>query len=152
VKRITLNGCVQARAAQLLQGFLSPLCLLPVALNFERVAGTFAGGAQLVQFQLLWCFGFLKLAYSHAFIYGDLHQAITQSNAQQRIYPQPPTLIPRAVTPIESMTNGYDERDKDELVMHSRAQHPFKAGSQIKVRFRFKSVVFRPKPRRFFES
>ena len=34
VKRITLNGCVQARAAQLLQGFLSPLRLLPVALNF----------------------------------------------------------------------------------------------------------------------
>ena len=45
VKRITLNGCVQGRAAQLLQGFLSPLCLLPVALNFECVAGTFAGGA-----------------------------------------------------------------------------------------------------------
>jgi hypothetical protein len=30
------------------------------------------------------------------------------------------------------MTNGYDERDKDELVKHSRAQHPFKTVSQIK--------------------
>jgi len=132
VKRITLNGCFQARATQLLQGFLSPLCLLPVALNFECFAGAFAGGAQLVQSQLLWFFGFFKLEDSHAFIYGDLHQAITQSNAQQRIYPQPPTLIPRAVTPIESMTNGYDERDRDELVMHSRAQHPFKTISQTK--------------------
>jgi hypothetical protein len=71
VKRITLNGCVQGRATQLLQGFLSPLCLLPVALNFECVAGTFAGGTQLVQSQLLWFFGFLKLEDSHAFIYGD---------------------------------------------------------------------------------
>ena len=48
VKRITLNGCVQGRATQLLQGFLSALRLLPVALNFECVAGTFAGGTQLV--------------------------------------------------------------------------------------------------------
>jgi hypothetical protein len=118
--------------AQLLQGFLSPLCLLPIAFNFECVAGTFAGGTQLVQSQLLWRFGFLKLEDSHAFIYGDLHQAITQSNAQQRIYPQPPTPTPKAVNPIESMTNGYDERDKVELVMHSRAQHPFKTVGQIK--------------------
>ena len=132
MKRITLNRCLQARAAQLLQGFLSPLCLLPVALNFERVAGTFAGGAQLVQFQLLWCFGFLKLKDSHAFIYGDLHRAITQLNAQQRTYPHPPSPIPRAVTPIEPMTNRYDERAKDEMVMRSRAQHTFKTVGQIK--------------------
>ena len=71
VKRITLNGCVQGRATQLLQGFLSALCLLPVALNFECVAGTFAGGTQLVQSQLLRCFGFFKLEDSHAFIYGN---------------------------------------------------------------------------------
>ena len=57
--------------SQLLQGFLSPLCFLPVALNFQRVAGTFAGGTQLVQSQLLGRFGFLKLEDSHAFIYGD---------------------------------------------------------------------------------
>jgi hypothetical protein len=43
------------------------------------------------------------------------------------------------------MTNGYDERDKDELVFHSRAQHPFKTVGQKKVRYRVKSVVFRPK-------
>jgi hypothetical protein len=30
------------------------------------------------------------------------------------------------------MTNGYDERDKDELVIHSRAQQPFKTMSQTK--------------------
>jgi hypothetical protein len=61
-----------------------------------------------------------------------LHRAIAHSNARQRIYPQPPTPTPKAVTPVEPMTNGYDERDKDELVMHSRAQHPFKTVSQIK--------------------
>ena len=61
-----------------------------------------------------------------------LHKEINKSNPQQRIYPQPPTPIQKPVTPIEPMTNGYDERDKDELVMHSRAQHPFKTISQIK--------------------
>ena len=61
-----------------------------------------------------------------------LHRAITQSDAQQRIYPQPPTPTPKAVTPIEPMTNGYDESDNDELVFHSRAQHPFKTISQTK--------------------
>jgi hypothetical protein len=30
------------------------------------------------------------------------------------------------------MTNGYDEWDNDELVMHSRAQHPFKTVGQTK--------------------
>ena len=64
-----------------------------------------------------------------------LHKEINKSNPQQRIYPQPPTPIQKPVTPIEPMTNGYDERDKDELVMHSRAQHPFKTISQIKSAF-----------------
>ena len=64
-----------------------------------------------------------------------LHKEITKSNPQQRIYPQPPTPIQKPVTPIEPMTNGYDERDKDELVMHSRAQHPFKTISQLKSAF-----------------
>ena len=54
-----------------------------------------------------------------------LHKELMKPNPQQRIYPQPPT-------PIEPMTNGYDERDKDELVFHSRAQHPFKTISQTK--------------------
>ena len=61
-----------------------------------------------------------------------LQKEINKSNPQQRIYPQPTTTIQKPVTPIEPMTNGYDERDKDELVMHSRTQHPFKTISQIK--------------------
>ena len=71
MKRITLKGCVQGRATQLLQSFLSALRLLPVTLNFQRIAGTIAGGTQLIQIQLLWRFGFLKLEDSHAFIYGE---------------------------------------------------------------------------------
>ena len=55
-----------------------------------------------------------------------LSKKITKSN------PQPPTPIPKPVAPSTSRTNGYDERDKDELVTHSRAQHPFKTTSQIK--------------------
>ena len=61
-----------------------------------------------------------------------LHKELMKPNPQQRIYPQPPTTIQKPVTPIEPMTNGYDERDKDELVFHSRAQHPFKTISQTK--------------------
>jgi len=61
-----------------------------------------------------------------------LHKELMKPNHQQRIYPQPPTPIQKPVTPIEPMTNGYDERDKDELVFHSRAQHPFKTISQTK--------------------
>ena len=68
----------------------------------------------------------------HQQIAQHLHKEINKSNPQQRIYPQPPTPIQKPVTPIEPMTNGYDERDKDELIMHSRAQHPFKTISQIK--------------------
>jgi len=76
-----------------------------------------------------------QLAQQHQRIAQHLHKEITKSNPQQRIYPQPPTPIQKAVTPIEPMTNGYDEREKDELVMHSRAQHPFKTVSQIKSAF-----------------
>ena len=61
-----------------------------------------------------------------------LHKELMKPNPQQRIYPQPPTPIQKPVTPIEPMTNGYEERDKDELVFHSRAQHPFKTISQTK--------------------
>ena len=62
-----------------------------------------------------------------------LHKEITKPNPQQRTYPQPATAFPKPVTPIEPRTDGYDERDKDELVLHSRAQHPFKTTtSQIK--------------------
>ena len=61
-----------------------------------------------------------------------LHKEITKSNPQPRTYPQPATAFPKPVTPSEIMNNSHDERDKDELVMHSRAQHPFKTTSQIK--------------------
>ncbi len=55
-----------------------------------------------------------------------LHKEITKSN------PQPPTPFPKPVASSAPRTDGYDERDKDELVTHSRAQHPFKTTSQIK--------------------
>ena len=60
-----------------------------------------------------------------------LHKEFTKPNSQPRNHPQPATAFPKPVTPIEPRTDGYDERDKDELVMHSRAQHPFKTTSQI---------------------
>ena len=65
-------------------------------------------------------------AQQHQQLAQHLHKELMKPNPQQRIYPQPPTPIQKPVTPIEPMTNGYDERDKDELVFHSRAQHPFK--------------------------
>ena len=71
-------------------------------------------------------------AQQHQQLAQHLHRAISQSNAPQRIYPQPPTPIQKPVTPIEPMTNGYDERDKDELVTHSRGQNPFTTVGQIK--------------------
>ena len=71
----------------------------------------------------------------HQQIAQHLHKEISKSNPQQKIYPQPPTLTHKLPTPTVPMTNGYDERDKDELVMHSRAQHPFKTVSQIKSAF-----------------
>ena len=61
-----------------------------------------------------------------------LSKEFTKSNPQPRNHPQPATPFPKPVTPIELRTDGYDERDKDELVLHSRAQHPFKTTSQIK--------------------
>ena len=61
-----------------------------------------------------------------------IHKELMKPNPQQRIYPQPPTPIQKPVAPIEPMTNGYDERNKDELVFHSRVQHPFKTISQTK--------------------
>ena len=71
-------------------------------------------------------------AQQHQQLAQHLHKELMKPNPQQRIYPRPPTPIQKPVTPIEPMTNGYDERDKDELVFHSRAQHPFKTISQTK--------------------
>ena len=62
----------------------------------------------------------------------QLRKEITKSSPQQRIYPLPPTPAQKLPTPTAPMTNGYDERDKDELVIHSRAQQPFKTVSQTK--------------------
>ncbi len=56
----------------------------------------------------------------------QLSKEITKSNLQ------PPNPIPKPVVSSAPRTDGYDERDKDELVTHSRAQHPFKTTSQIK--------------------
>ena len=50
-------------------------------------------------------------------------------------HPQPPTPTQKLPNPTAPMTNGYDERDKDELVIHSRAQQPFKTISQKKSAF-----------------
>jgi hypothetical protein len=64
-----------------------------------------------------------------------LHKELTKPQAQQRIYPQPPDPTQKLPTPAVPMTNGYDQRDKDELVIHSRAQQPFKTISQKKSAF-----------------
>jgi len=72
-------------------------------------------------------------AQQHQQLAQHLHKELMKPNPQQRIYPQPPTPIQKPMTPIEPMTNGYDERDKDELVLHSRAQNPFKTIGQTKM-------------------
>jgi len=71
----------------------------------------------------------------HKQIAQNLHKELTKGSPQQRIYPEPPIPTTKSVPFIDPMNDGYDERDKDELVMHSRAQHPFKSISQIKSGF-----------------
>ena len=61
-----------------------------------------------------------------------LSKEISKPQNNQKIYPEPPAPFPKPGTPTALRTNGYDERDKDELVTHSRAQHPFKTTRQIK--------------------
>ena len=61
-----------------------------------------------------------------------LSKGLAKPQNNQKIYPQPPTPLPKPVASSAPRTHGYDERDKDELVTHSRAQHPFKTTSQIK--------------------
>ena len=68
----------------------------------------------------------------HQQIAQHLHKEMNKANPQHRIYPQPPTPTQKLPTPTVPMTNGYDERDKDELAFHSRAQHPFRTISQTK--------------------
>ncbi len=61
-----------------------------------------------------------------------LSKEITKPQNNQKISPQQPAPFPKPVASSAPRTDGYDERDKDELVTHSRAQHPFKTISQIK--------------------
>ena len=62
-----------------------------------------------------------------------LSKELAKPQRNQKIYPQLPTPIHSPVTPVAPMNNSYDERDKDELVLHSRAQNPFKTIGQIKM-------------------
>ena len=62
-----------------------------------------------------------------------LSKELVKPQRNQKIYPQPPTPIHSPVTPVAPMNNSYDERDKDELVLHSRAQNPFKTLGQTKM-------------------
>jgi len=67
----------------------------------------------------------------------QLHKEIVKSKPQpqQRIYPQSPIPSQMLPTPTEPLTSSYDERDKDELVIHSLTQHPFKTVAQVKSAF-----------------
>ena len=72
-------------------------------------------------------------AQQHQQLAQHLHKELMKPNPQQRIYPQPPTPTQKLPTPVAPMNNSYDERDKDELVLHSRAQNPFKTIGQTKM-------------------
>jgi hypothetical protein len=62
-------------------------------------------------------------AQQHQQLVKYLQKALAQPQKPQRIQPQPPS-------PEVPINAGYDERDKDELVLHSRAQNPFKTVAQ----------------------
>ena len=62
-------------------------------------------------------------AQQHQQLVKYLQKALAQQQKPQRIQPQPPN-------PEVPINAGYDERDKDELVLHSRAQNPFKTVAQ----------------------
>ena len=64
-------------------------------------------------------------AQQHQQLVKYLQKALAQPQKPQRIQPQPPS-------PEVPINAGYDERGKDELVLHSRAQNPFKTISQTK--------------------
>ena len=68
----------------------------------------------------------------HQQIAQNLHKELTKGSPQQRIYPEPPIPTTKPVPFIDPMNDGYDERDKDELVMLSRERNPFKTLSQMK--------------------
>ena len=62
-----------------------------------------------------------------------LSKELAKPQRNQKIYPQPPNPTQKPPTPVAPMNNSYDERDKDELVLHSRAQNPFKTIGQTKM-------------------
>ena len=62
-----------------------------------------------------------------------LSKELAKPQRNQKIYPQPPTPTQKPPTPVVPMNNSYDQRDKDELVLHSRAQNPFKIVGQTKM-------------------
>ena len=64
-------------------------------------------------------------AQQHQQLVKYLQKALAQPQKPQRIQAQPPS-------PEVPINAGYDERDKDELVLHSRAQNPFKTIAQAK--------------------
>jgi len=64
-------------------------------------------------------------ALQHQQLVKYLQKALAQPQKPQRIQPQPPS-------PEVPINAGYDEKDKDELVLHSRAQNPFKTVAQTK--------------------
>lgn len=61
-----------------------------------------------------------------------LHKELIKPRNQQRPDLQPPPLGFGPTASNEPLNNSLDDRDKDELIMHSRSQHPFKTISQIK--------------------
>jgi hypothetical protein len=61
-----------------------------------------------------------------------LHKELTKQQPHQGVVSQPPTPKLKTVSQIEPMNNSLDDREKDELIMHSRSEHPFKTVSQIK--------------------
>jgi hypothetical protein len=61
-----------------------------------------------------------------------LHKELSKPQTPQRTNPPPPISAQKLPNPALPMTNGYDERDRDDLVFHSMAQHPFKTISQAK--------------------
>jgi hypothetical protein len=60
-----------------------------------------------------------------------IHQPLLKkSPVRASVPPQPLEVKSDQVKPDTPMTNSYSERDKDELVFHSRSENPFKTVSQ----------------------
>jgi hypothetical protein len=113
--KVTVKG--KARAAKPKR---APMAPAPSPLPKPRAQQLSPGQARKQQTQ------------QHQQLAQHLSKEITKPQSNQKIYPQPPAPSQKLVAASTPRTDGYDERDKDELVTHSRAQHPFKTTSQIK--------------------